>query len=129
MKKVWINGCFDVLHRGHLELFKFAKSKGDFLIVGIDSDQRVKTLKGSSRPFNNQEDRRFFLESIKYIDHVEVFDTEEDLEKKIHWFSPDVMIVGSDYREKRVVGSENAKELLFFERIEGYSTTKILEKK
>tara|TARA_R100001443_G_scaffold103792_1_gene112245 strand:- start:468 stop:857 length:390 start_codon:yes stop_codon:yes gene_type:complete len=129
MKKVWINGCFDVLHRGHLELFKFAKSKGDFLIVGIDSDQRVKTLKGSSRPFNNQEDRRFFLESIKYIDHVEVFDTEEDLEKKIHRFSPDVMIVGSDYREKRVVGSENAKELLFFERIEGYSTTKILEKK
>ena len=129
MKKVWVNGCFDVLHRGHIELFKFAKSHGKFLIVGIDSDKRIKELKGDNRPFNNQEDRRFFLESIKFIDHVEIFNTEEELKQKINWFSPDVMIVGSDYKNKRVVGSEHAKELLFFDRIGGYSTTKILENK
>ena len=129
MKKVWVNGCFDVLHRGHLELFKFAKSKGDFLIVGIDSDIRVKQMKGIFRPFNNQEDRRFFLESIVYVNHVEIFESEEDLEKKIFYFQPDVMIVGSDYKDKKVVGSQHAKELIFFDRINGYSTTKILENK
>tara|TARA_R110000851_G_scaffold144828_1_gene284093 strand:- start:728 stop:1117 length:390 start_codon:yes stop_codon:yes gene_type:complete len=129
MKKIWINGCFDILHRGHIEMFKFAKTKGSFLTVGIDSDKRIKELKGENRPFNSQEDRKYFLESIKFIDHCEIFNTEEELEQKINSFSPDVMIVGSDYKDKRVVGSEYAKELLFFDRIKGYSTTKILEKK
>ena len=129
MKKVWVNGCFDVLHRGHIELFKFAKSKGDFLIVGIDSDKRIKEMKGPFRPFNNEEDRLFFLESIKFIDHVEIFDSEEDLERKIFYFNPDVMIVGSDYKEKKVVGSQHATELIYFDRIKGYSTTRILENK
>ena len=78
MKKVWINGCFDVLHRGHIELFRYAKSLGDYLIIGIDTDARVKHLKGSSRPINNQDDRKFFLESIKFIDKVVVFDNEDE---------------------------------------------------
>lgn len=129
MKKVWVNGCFDVLHRGHIELLKFAKSQGTFLIVGIDTDERVKKMKGIFRPFNNQEDRLFFLESIKYVDHVEFFDTEGALEKKIFYFQPDVMVVGSDYKGKKVIGSQHAKELIFFDRIHGYSTTKILENK
>lgn len=129
MKKVWVNGCFDVLHRGHIELLKFAKSQGTFLIVGIDTDERVKKMKGIFRPFNNQEDRLFFLESIKYVDHVEFFDTDEALEKKIFYFQPDVMVVGSDYKNKKVIGSQHAKELIFFDRIDGYSTTKILENK
>ena len=129
MKKVWVNGCFDVLHRGHIELFKFAKSKGDFLIIGIDSDERIKSMKGDLRPFNSEEDRRFFLESIKFIDHVEIFTSDEDLEKKIFYFDPDVMVVGSDYKNKKVIGSQHAKELLFFDRIQGYSTTNILERK
>jgi rfaE bifunctional protein nucleotidyltransferase chain/domain len=129
MKKVWVNGCFDVLHRGHIELLKFAKSQGTFLIVGIDTDERVKKMKGIFRPFNNQEDRLFFLESIKYVDHVEFFDTDEALEKKIFYFQPDVMVVGSDYKDKKVIGSQHAKELIFFNRIHGYSTTKILENK
>ena len=70
MKTVWVNGCFDVLHRGHMELFEFAKSKGDFLVVGIDCDERVKKNKGSSRPINNESDRKYFLECIKFIDKV-----------------------------------------------------------
>ena len=129
MKKIWINGCFDILHRGHIELFKFAKTIGDYLVVGIDSDSRVKDLKGDLRPVNNQEDRKFFLESIKFIDEVVVFETEQQLVEKIGILKPDIMIVGSDYKEKRVVGAENAKKLVFFERIGDYSTTKILEKK
>ena len=129
MKKIWINGCFDILHRGHVELFKFAKDKGDYLIVGIDSDSRVKDLKGESRPINNQEDRKFFLESIRFIDEVVIFSSEKELTEKIEMIKPDTMIVGSDYKNKRVIGSENAKKLVFFDRIGDYSTTKILEKK
>ena len=129
MKKVWINGCFDILHRGHIELFKFAKNQGDFVVVGIDSDDRVKELKGPTRPVNNQEDRKFFLESIEFIDQVVIFNTENELIQKIATIKPEVMIVGSDYKNKRVVGSENAGLLVFFDRIGNYSTTNILEKK
>ena len=129
MKTVWINGCFDVLHRGHIELFKYAKSLDSFVVVGIDSDSRVKQLKGSSRPINNQNDRKFFLESIRYIDKVVIFNSEDELRTVISMHSPDIMIVGSDYKDKKVIGSEYSKELKFFNRIGNYSTTNILEKK
>lgn len=128
MKKIWINGCFDILHRGHLELFRYAKSLDGEVIVGIDSDQRVKNLKGHTRPINNQEDRVFFLESIEYIDKVVIFNDEDELSSNIRDINPDVMIVGSDYKNKRVIGREHAKQLVFFDRIGDYSTTKILEK-
>ena len=129
MKTVWVNGCFDVLHRGHIELFGYAKSLGDILIVGIDSDDRVKLLKGESRPINNQQDRKFFLESIRYIDKVIIFDSEAELSNNIKTLQPDIMIVGSDYKNKKVVGSKYAKQLKFFDRVGDYSTTNILEKK
>jgi D-beta-D-heptose 7-phosphate kinase/D-beta-D-heptose 1-phosphate adenosyltransferase len=129
IKKVWVNGCFDVLHRGHIELLKYAKNQGTFLIVGIDTDDRIKKMKGVFRPFNNQEDRLFFLESIKYVDHIELFDSDEELIEKLSLFKPDVMVVGSDYKDKQVIGSEHANELIFFDRIKGYSTTRILENK
>tara|TARA_R110002072_G_scaffold19956_9_gene73448 strand:+ start:144 stop:530 length:387 start_codon:yes stop_codon:yes gene_type:complete len=125
---IWVNGCFDILHRGHLELFKFAKSQGSFLVVGIDSDKRVKNNKGISRPINNQEDRKFFLECIKYIDKVVVFDSDYELETCVSLHNIDYLIVGSDYRDKDVIGSEYAKEVIFFDRIGNYSTTNILEK-
>jgi len=128
MKNIWVNGCFDILHRGHLELFKFAKSQGSFLVVGIDSDKRVKNNKGISRPINNQEDRKFFLECIKYIDKVVVFDSDYELETCVSLHNIDYLIVGSDYRDKDVIGSEYAKEVIFFDRINNYSTTSILEK-
>ena len=77
--KVWTNGCFDILHRGHIELFKYAKSLGDELVVGIDSDEKVKKDKGKNRPIINLQDRIFMLQSIKYIDKVIPFDTTKEL--------------------------------------------------
>ena len=129
MKVIWINGCFDVLHRGHFEMFKFAKSLGAFLIVGIDSDEKVKKSKGKERPFNCLQDRVFVLDSIRYIDEVIPFDSEEELESLIKDLKPEVMVIGSDWRGKKVIGQQYAKELIFFDRIGDYSTTKILENK
>ena len=129
MKKIWVNGCFDVLHRGHIELLRYAKSKGDYLVVGIDSDARVKQNKGYKRPINTQEDRKFFLESIVYVDEVMIFDDDSELIESVRTHLPQYLIVGSDWRDKNVIGSEHAKEVLFFDRIGDYSTTKILETK
>ena len=97
--KVWTNGCFDVLHRGHLELFKFCKQiagrDGEF-IVGVDTDEKVKLDKGKNRPINNLQDRMEMLNSIVYIDKVIPFDSTEDLRKTIRWYQPDLMVIGSD---------------------------------
>ncbi len=127
MVKVWVNGCFDVLHRGHFELFKYAKSLGDFLVVGIDSDQKVKQDKGSSRPYNKMDDRLFALNSIRYIDKVHYFDSKQGLEDLIREEKPDIMVVGSDWKGKEIVGSQFAGKVKYFERIGDYSTTNILE--
>ena len=126
-KVVWVNGCFDVLHRGHIELFKYAKSQGDYLVVGIDTDDRIKRCKGDNRPFNKLEDRVIMLESIKYINEVVFFDSKLDLENKILLSGADVIVVGKEYEKKVVIGSELVDEVKFFERIDDYSTTKILE--
>tara|TARA_R100000353_G_C6493024_1_gene192201 strand:- start:62 stop:466 length:405 start_codon:yes stop_codon:yes gene_type:complete len=127
MKVIWTNGCFDILHRGHVELFKFCKSQGDYLVVGIDTDSRVKESKGPSRPFNSQEDRKFFLEAIKYIDKVVLFSTDNELGQRLVENNVDTMIVGSDWEGKIVVGQEKVNKVLFFDRIGTYSTTNILE--
>jgi len=126
MKVIWTNGCFDVLHRGHIELFKYAKSLGDYLVVGIDTDERVKASKGPSRPFNNIEDRIAMLESIKYIDEIYVFDTNTELDSQVRLSGAKIIVVGSDYKNKKVIGSRHTQEVRFFDRIKGYSTTKIL---
>ena len=128
MIKVWTNGCFDILHRGHIEMFEYAKSLGDVLIVGIDSDERVKKDKGEGRPINNLDDRAIVLQSIKYIDRVVEFDSTNELRNLIKDIRPDIMVIGSDWKGKKVVGEEYAGKVDFFDRIEGYSTTDIIEK-
>ena len=123
--KVWVNGTFDILHVGHISLLEFA-SKFGTLRVGIDTDKRVKELKGEDRPFNNQQDRKKMLESIKFVDEVVLFDSREELIQCVKDYSPDIMIVGDDYKGEKVYGSEYAKKLVFFEKIPQYSSTKIL---
>jgi D-beta-D-heptose 7-phosphate kinase/D-beta-D-heptose 1-phosphate adenosyltransferase len=127
MKKIFVNGTFDILHLGHLQLLNFAKSYGDYLIVAIDTDERVKEKKGQSRPVYNQDERRFFLRMLKPVDQVELFSSDGELENLVKGFNPDIMIVGSDYKNKKVIGSEYAKQLKFFDRIHGYSTTKTIQ--
>jgi len=128
MKKIFTNGCFDGgLHRGHIELLNYAKSLGDYLIVGIDTDERVKQFKGSARPIHNQKDRKFHLENLKSVDEVRYFGTDEELENLVKSIKPDIMVVGSDWKDKSVIGSYYSSELIFFNRIDEYSTTKIIQ--
>lgn len=105
----------------------YARCNGTKVHVAIDSDRRVKELKGENRPINSQEERAEMLSALKYIDEVYIFDTDKDLEHLIKRISPDIMIVGSDWRGKLVIGSQFAKELKFFERIDGYSTTQKIQ--
>ena len=127
MKKVFVNGTFDLLHTGHLQLLNFAKSHGDYVIVAIDTDDRVKEKKGPTRPVYNQEERAFFLRMLKPVDQVEMFSSDEELEALIKGFQPDIMIVGSDWKGKSVIGSYYASKLIFFDRIEEYATTKTIQ--
>jgi D-beta-D-heptose 7-phosphate kinase/D-beta-D-heptose 1-phosphate adenosyltransferase len=121
MRRIIVNGTFDILHRGHLELLQFARNQGDYLTVAIDSDRRVKELKGNSRPINDMNERGMLLMYLKPVDQVVVFDTDEELVELIQ--QHDIMIKGSDYRGKPIVGEDVCKELIFFELINGYSTT------
>lgn len=128
MKTVWVNGCFDILHPGHIELFKVAKSLGDRLIVGVDTDEKVKKDKGKDRPTNPLSFRKTMLESNKYIDLVLPFGSRLELEQLIELYNPDVLLVGGDWRGGDVVGKQFAKEVKFFNRVKNYSTTSIIEK-
>jgi len=127
MKTIFTNGCFDVLHRGHFELLKYCRSLGATVIVGLNSDKSVKKLKGDSRPYFSQEDRKFALETCKFVDHVSIFDEETpyNLIKKLQ---PDIIVKGGDYKPEDVVGNDLA-EVKIFNFIEGFSTSSVLEKK
>jgi len=126
MKKVWINGCFDVLHHAHFKMIEHASTFGDLLVVGIDSDKRVKELKGDDRPFHNQNERKYNLEQIKGVSKVVIFDSSIALEEMIKSYQPDVFVIGSDYKNQPIVGEQYAKSIVYFNRMEDFSTTKIL---
>jgi D-beta-D-heptose 7-phosphate kinase/D-beta-D-heptose 1-phosphate adenosyltransferase len=128
MNIVWVNGCFDLLHKGHLELLKFAKSKGDLLYVGIDSDARIRNRKGINRPIQNENTRFEILNSLEYVDKVMVYDTDYQLECLIQDFEPKLMVLGSDYVNKPILGSQFCEKITFFDRLEDYSTTSTIEK-
>lgn len=126
-KSVFVNGTFDVLHLGHLALLNYAKSLGDKLFVAIDSDERVRQLKGPTRPIYDVYQRKVMLLNLKAVDEVEIFSSDEELEMWIKQINPTIMVVGSDWRNKTVIGSQYAKRLEFFERIDEYSSTKTIE--
>jgi len=126
-KIVFTNGCFDILHAGHVKYLEEAKSFGDILIVGVNSDASVRRLKGESRPINSEEDRVLVLAGLESVDFVIVFD-EDTPYALIKLIKPDVLVKGGDYNGKEVVGSDIAKVTRLVQFIEGKSTTKIIQK-
>ena len=124
--RVWVNGTFDVLHIGHIKLLEFASQFGE-VRVGIDTDERVKQLKGELRPINTIKDRIDFMNSIKYVNSSVSFSTDEELCDRIKEWNTDIIIIGDDYKDKRVIGSNLVKEIIFFDKIDGHSSTKIIE--
>lgn len=126
--RIVVNGTFDILHRGHIEMLEYAKSLGDFLLVCIDTDTRVAELKGPTRPVNSQCDRAFMLQSLKCVDMVWYFADEAELEYILEAYQPDIMVKGSDYQDKPIVGAHLCKEIKFYELVEHYSTTKLIQR-
>ncbi len=126
-KIVFTNGCFDILHTGHVTYLKQAKNLGDILILGLNSDNSVKRLKGEGRPINSELDRAFILEALEVIDYVVIFD-EDTPHELIKLIKPDVLVKGGDYKLEEVVGREFAKETVLLKFVDGYSTTSTIEK-
>jgi len=125
MKRIIVNGTFDLLHPGHVALLNYARDLGDHLTVAIDADQRVRRLKGVSRPVNNQETRKFMLENLKSVDQVKIFYSDQELVDIVR--SCSIMVKGSDYRGQPIVGSDVIDQIVFFERLDDYSTTKTIQ--
>ena len=122
--KVIVNGTFDLLHLGHIKLLEYARSiPNAYVYVLIDSDRRVKQLKGLDRPIHTEYERAYFLSALRSVDRVDIFDTDQELSNYIKDYAPDVMVKGSDYRDKPIIGSEYCKEIIFYDRIGQYSTT------
>ena len=127
-KTVFVNGTFDILHRGHLALLNYAKSLGEYVVVGIDSDRRVRKMKGPNRPVNSADERGLMLVNLKSVDEVRFFANDRELENMVKDVKPDVMVVGSDWKGKSVIGSYWAADLKFFDRIENYATTNTIQR-
>lgn len=124
MTKVVVNGSFDILHLGHLRLLQYAKSfPNAYVLVLTDGDKRITELKGPSRPIHNEYERCSFLFALKAVDRVETFDTDQELIDLIKQYEPDVMVKGSDYKNKPIIGAEYCKKIVFYDRLEKYSTT------
>ncbi len=130
-KIVFTNGCFDILHSGHVAYLNEAKKQGDFLIIGLNSDASVKRLKGENRPINKELDRKFVLENLKSVDCIQIFDEDTPLEV-IMMIKPAVLVKGGDWKIDQIVGSdfvlENGGEVKSLIFKDGYSTTNIIKK-
>lgn len=127
--KVMVNGTFDIIHRGHLMMLQHAKSLGDHLLVAIDTDRRVKELKGENRPINNQDDRRYMLESLKCVNTVYFFDSKEELIDLMKEYQPDIYVKGSDWnRDRPSTAEQYCKQVIYYDRVSDYSTTNIIQR-
>ena len=128
MTTVMVNGTFDVLHPGHVALLNTSRSYGDWLIVAIDTDRRVRELKGEQRPINCQTDRRIMLSALKAVDIVEFFDSTEELVTLMERYKPDVYVKGSDWKhDKKSTAHQYCKQVIYYDRVGDYSTTKTIQ--
>ena len=123
---VFVNGTFDIIHSGHLALLNFAKSQGDMLTVAIDTDRRVKELKGQDRPVNNQDERQELLSNLKAVDRVVLFDSTQELLDLVQ--QHDIIVKGDDYKDRDIPELSVNPTIVWFERIENLSTTGKIEK-
>ena len=126
--RVWLNGTFDVLHYGHIHLFQYAKNlyPNTIVRVGLDTDERIRQMKGVTRPINPLDFRIKFLQSIRYIDEVVTFGTDDELRAQIAAFKPHIMVIGDDYRNRTIIGEEHVGRIVYVERYGGLSSTKII---
>ena len=126
---VFTNGCFDIIHPGHVFILEQAKAKGDILIVGLNSDSSIKNFKSPDRPICNQDDRAYILAAFSCVDHIIIFD-EDTPEKLIIDITPDVLVKGKDYQGKEIAGSkymlDNNKKIVLVDIIDGKSTSNII---
>jgi len=127
MKKIFVNGTFDILHQGHVKLLEYAKSLGDYVLVAIDSDQRVRAIKGEQRPINSEQERKTLLLALRYVDEVSIFDSDQELIDLIKEYQLDIMVKGSDYIDKPIIGEEFCPDIKFFDLLNDYSTTKKIQ--
>lgn len=125
--RIFVNGSFDLLHTGHLDLLYYAKSLGSHLHVAIDTDERITKLKGINRPVNPLHIRKAIMQSLKPVDSVSIFNSDQELINIIKTLSPDIMVKGSDWRGKKIIGEEYFKKIIFYERTNKESTTRIIE--
>ena len=127
-KTVFVNGTFDILHPGHVQLFKVARSLGEKVIVATDTDEKIREDKGGGKPVHSAGYRVAMLEAIKYIDTVLTFDNRQELEDLVEMYSPDILLLGDDWRDGEVVGAEFAKEVRFLPRVGGYASSNIVKR-
>lgn len=125
-KIVFTNGCFDIIHRGHVEYLQKAKELGDLLILGLNSDLSVKRLKGENRPINKEKDRAIVLAALECIDYITIFKEDTPLEL-IKIVKPDILAKGGDYKIENIAGREYAKETILIDFVDGYSTSNIIK--
>lgn len=129
-KIVFTNGCFDIIHAGHIRLLQECACLGDCVIVGLNSDKSIRNLKGPSRPINDQEKRKIVLESIRYVDGVIIFDSDSPL-KLIKELKPSILVKGGDYKEDEIIGSDFVKsyggKVVIVNLVKGISTTSIVQ--
>jgi rfaE bifunctional protein nucleotidyltransferase chain/domain len=130
-KIVFTNGCFDILHKGHVTYLNEARKLGDLLLVGLNSDASVKRLKGPERPINNELDRQFVLSQLKAVDFVEIFDQDTPLELILK-VKPSILVKGGDWKIEQIVGAKevlaSGGEVFSLNFVDGYSTTSIIHK-